>query len=394
MQFLRQQTKWACLVATVTVSLGVIQAQVPAGMMPAEQKVIDYQYRFGSIDIPVASAHEPTRSSLSLDRALDYIENGAEAWSKHRKCVSCHTTGTYMVIRPVLTPYVGKPSLEMRDFFVEQFDEMRHLNESQPQQLRSGTGPTQMAYIAGGLARWDAHVSHQLSSETEAALRFMFELQSEDGSWSNDHCWPPFESSAYQGATVAARAAAAAPGWLENLQDESLLTAVQKMKTYLAQTRPPHDYARVLLLWAATHIPDLVDEPRKQELVEMIWKHQRPDGGWSLRTFATPDTWGDGSRAKKLRDEPEFQNPASDGHQTGLAVIVLRDAGVPAQDPRIQRAVQWLLTHQRQSGRWWTRSLNTDKWHFITYSGTCYPLLALAKCGALPPLRTTAETSR
>ncbi len=394
MQFLRQQARWACLAAIVTASVGVIQAQVPAGMMSAPKKVIDYQYRFAGIDIPVASVHEPTRSSLSLERALDYIEDGAEAWSKQSKCVSCHTTGTYMVIRPALTPYVGKPSVEMRDFFVEQFDQMRHLNESQPQQLRSGIGPTQMAYIAGGLARWDAHVSHQLSSETEAALRFMFELQSEDGSWSNDHCWPPFESSAYQGATVAARAAAAAPGWLESLRDKSLLVPVQKMKTYLQQTRPPHDYARLLLLWVATRIPDLVDEQRRRELMEMIWKHQHPDGGWSLRDFATPDTWGDGSRAKKLRDEPEFQNPASDGHQTGLAVIVLRDAGVPAHDPRIQRAIRWLLSNQRQSGRWWTRSLNTDKWHFITYSGTCYPLLALAKSGALPPLQAAAKAAR
>ena len=49
---------------------------------------------------------------------------------------------------------------------------------------------------------------------------------------------------------------------------------------------------------------------------------------------------------------------------------------------------------RRQSGRWWTRSLNTDKWHFITYSGTCYPLLALAKCGALPPLKTAVEAAK
>ena len=184
-----------------------------------------------------------------------------------------------------------------------------------------------------------------------------------------------------------------APGWLDNLQDKTLLAAVEKMKAYLKEIRPPHDYARLLLLWTATRMPGLVDEKRKQELIETIWKHQRPDGGWSMRTFATPEAWGDGSRAKKLRDESEFQNPASDGHQTGLAVIVLRNAGVPARDPRIQRAVQWLLTHQRQSGRWWTRSLNTDKWHFITYSGTCYPVLALARCGALPPLQTATEIS-
>ena len=36
------------------------------------------------------------------------------------------------------------------------------------------------------------------------------------------------------------------------------------------------------------------------------------------------------------------------------------------------------------SGRWWTRSLNTDKFHFITYSGTVFPLLALDACDAWP----------
>ena len=108
------------------------------------------------------------------------------------------------------------------------------------------------------------------------------------------------------------------------------------------------------------------------------------DGGWSIRTFAAPDQWGSGNRAVKLRSESGFLKPASDGHMTGLAVLVLREAGVPAKDARLQKAVKWLLSNQRESGRWWTRSLNTDKYHYITYSGTAYPLLALMRCGALP----------
>jgi squalene-hopene/tetraprenyl-beta-curcumene cyclase len=72
---------------------------------------------------------------------------------------------------------------------------------------------------------------------------------------------------------------------------------------------------------------------------------------------------------------------------TGLAIIALRKAGIPASDPRIQRGISWILTNQRASGRWWTRSLNTDNWQFISYSSTVYPLLALAMCDALPPTR-------
>ena len=42
--------------------------------------------------------------------------------------------------------------------------------------------------------------------------------------------------------------------------------------------------------------------------------------------------------------------------------------------------VAWLKTNQRTSGRWFTRSLNTDKNHFITHAGTAYALAAMRAC--------------
>jgi squalene-hopene/tetraprenyl-beta-curcumene cyclase len=177
-----------------------------------------------------------------------------------------------------------------------------------------------------------------------------------------------------------------APGWLANLKDETLRAQVERLKMYLRTETPKQDYDRTLLLWAAARLPDLVDTPRRKELVEMVLSKQRPDGGWSIRTFGAPEQWGSGNRAEKLKSEPEFADPPSDGHQTGLAIVVLRESGVPAADPRIQKGIEWLKSNQRASGRWWTRSLNSEKWHFITYSGTALPLLALAHCDALPPI--------
>jgi squalene-hopene/tetraprenyl-beta-curcumene cyclase len=280
-----------------------------------------------------------------------------------------------------LSSALGNPSDEIRTFFV---GELRSLQGREREQVLSGTRPAQAAYIAAGLAEWDAHVAGSLSPETDDALTFLFDLQLDGGTWGSLNCWPPFESEAYQVATVAAMAAATAPGWLAAHRDDDTAARVEKMKTYLRTTEPPHDYARLLLLWTSTRIPDLIDDARKSELAEMIWRHQQPDGGWSIRTFAAPEQWGGGNRAEKLRAEPEFDAPPSDGHQTGLAVIVLRDSGVPAEDARLQAAVKWLKSNQRDSGRWWTRSLNTDGQHFITYSGTFYALAALEKCGALP----------
>jgi squalene-hopene/tetraprenyl-beta-curcumene cyclase len=51
-----------------------------------------------------------------------------------------------------------------------------------------------------------------------------------------------------------------------------------------------------------------------------------------------------------------------------------------AKDEAIQSGVSWLKTHQRASGRWFTRSLNADRAHYITNAGTAYALMALTAC--------------
>jgi len=341
-----------------------------------------FQYRFAEIAVPAASAGERTLSPFSPELARDYVEKGALAWTMGNKCVACHTNGSYMVLRPMLTPYLGPPQSAIRDFFVSQ---LREQLKADPSALQSDIGPAQVVYVAAGLAAWDANVAHRRSPETEQALDLMFKLQRDNGAWISNDCWPPFESSAFQLATVAAWAVGTAPGWLGSEKATQRRAPLDRLKTYL-RTEPPlqGDYDRTALLWASSKMPGLLDSTATADLEAMVFRHQTPDGGWSIRTFAKPEQWGKGNRAEKLKSEPEFVNPPSDGHMTGLAIIALRGAGVPANDPRLQRGISWLLHNQRESGRWWTRSLNTDDWHFVTYSGTLYPLVALALCDALP----------
>ena len=40
----------------------------------------------------------------------------------------------------------------------------------------------------------------------------------------------------------------------------------------------------------------------------------------------------------------------------------------------------WLEGNQRESGRWFTRSLNDDKAHYIANAGTGFAVMALAAC--------------
>ena len=70
----------------------------------------------------------------------------------------------------------------------------------------------------------------------------------------------------------------------------------------------------------------------------------------------------------------------SDGYATGFTIFALRQAGVPVADEGIQKGLAWLKKNQRDSGRWFTRSLNTDKAHYITNAGTSFAVLALKAC--------------
>jgi squalene-hopene/tetraprenyl-beta-curcumene cyclase len=355
----------------------------PASVETAWKVPFLYQYHQKDVTYLRPSPDE-SKIPFAPKLAIEYMEQGAEAWSSEWKCVACHTNGSYMVVRPLLTPQLGQPQKAMRDFFVGRLEEEL---ASDPADLRPELDSTQAVYVAAGLAIWDAHVTHRLSPETAQAMEIMFKLQRADGDWTiSDDNNPPLESSRFQLATVAARAVGNAPGWLARQRGTQVEAKVKLLEDYLRSERQMQgDYDRTDLLWAATELPGLLGANQMQQLVEMIFRHQKPDGGWSIRDFARPEDWGKGNRAEKLRAELEFADPPSDGHMTGLAIIALRKAGVPASDPRIKQGVPWLLTNQRSSGRWWTRSLNRDGWQFISYSGTAYPLLALAICNALPP---------
>jgi squalene-hopene/tetraprenyl-beta-curcumene cyclase len=53
-----------------------------------------------------------------------------------------------------------------------------------------------------------------------------------------------------------------------------------------------------------------------------------------------------------------------------------------ATEKPLQRAVAWLKANQRESGRWFTRSLNRDGRNYISNVGTAFAVLALKACEA------------
>ena len=160
------------------VFVGILAVCLGKGIGLERQQGPMAQYQWQDISIPPASSQEPLLREFSLDRALGYIETAALAWTREHKCISCHTNAAYMVTRPGLAPRVGKPSEEIRKFFVQQLQKYQLLDR---EKLMSGIQPIQVAYLAQGLAEWDKHVTGSLSPETGAALALLFQVQDEEG---------------------------------------------------------------------------------------------------------------------------------------------------------------------------------------------------------------------
>jgi squalene-hopene/tetraprenyl-beta-curcumene cyclase len=199
----------------------------------------------------------------------------------------------------------------------------------------------------------------------------MWKAQKPTGEWNWIKCdWPPLEHDDYYGATVAAIAAGVAPG--DYARSDAAKDGIARLRTYFKKTPAPDLHHRAMLLWASTKLDGLLTADEKTKIVAELRGKQRTDGGWNLPSLGTY------KRRDKTDNDPKAP---SDGYATGLAIFVLRQSGVGADDAAIAKGVAWLKSNQRESGRWYTRSLTNDKAHYITNAGTAFCVLALDACG-------------
>jgi mono/diheme cytochrome c family protein len=238
----------------------LISTPLLVGAVDAQEKAPGFQYRFRSAPIPAATPDEPKAAAFSSDAAKEYLDAGAMLWANQKQCVACHTHGIYMLARPALTPSWGEPPEDSRAFVAAQAEKIRQSG------VQTGSSPVQMAYTARGLATWDSQLHGSTSPETDAALRYLFEMQGEDGSIRVKDRWPPLDSSTYHGTAMAAMAVAEAPGWRSTLDDAELVAKIDRLESYLRETPTENDHQGVLLLWASTRLPDLLTPSRRREL--------------------------------------------------------------------------------------------------------------------------------
>jgi|SRR5579872_1439080 len=86
-----------------------------------------------------------------------------------------------------------------------------------------------------------------------------------------------------------------------------------------------------------------------------------------------------------LREEGTPLAGASDGVATGLIIYVLQEAGIPLNNPQLQKGIYWLRSNQLADGDWPASSVNKRKHRsyntrlFMNDAGTAFAVLALTE---------------
>lgn len=317
-----------------------------------------------------SSADEPLAASLSYSQTSEYLDRAAMTWLHEHDCASCHTSYPFLMARPMLGDAKAPALVSMRQFLEDRVAGWDRGGKGAGLPTDDDEAVSEVIATASTLAFHDAQSTGKLNPLTRQALDRMWTMQRADGSWNwNKHDLPPQELDEYFGAAYAALGVGVAPdGYAQSVAARD---GMARLRQYFKQNPSPNLHHKTWLLWASLKLDGLMTPAECDKTIKELLALQREDGGWNLPSLGD---W------KRLDGIPNDLQASSDGYATGLILFVLRQTGMPANKKPIQRGVSWLRTHQRASGRWFTRSLNADRAHYITNAGSAFAIMALKSC--------------
>ena len=340
----------------------------------------------------ITNSWDPKAAAAYLDRRQAWWMEWPRSQRDHGTvCVSCHTAVPYALSRSALRTALAEhgPSPNERRLLDSVTKRVRLWKEVEPFYKDADRGPyksvesrgTESVLNALILSSRDAQ-SGQLSDDARTAFDNMWAEQQIAGKQKGAWLWLRFKNepweaddSDYFGATLAAVAIGLAPGNYRATPEAQ--ASLKPLREYLNREFPAQtSINRVLLLWAAAKLPELLEPDRQKAISGELLEKQQADGGWSLSSLS-----GEWKRA-----DGTSQETASDGYATGLITLVLQQAGISPKNAKLKRGLEWLAANQdKPEGSWAAYSLNKSKEHnispetalFMNDAATSYAVLSL-----------------
>jgi squalene-hopene/tetraprenyl-beta-curcumene cyclase len=361
----------------------------------------------------VACSHQPPANPATswnpkaAAAYLDYREAWWSGWTGSARdhgtfCVSCHTALPYALSRPALRAALAQqgPTVNEQKLIENVTRRVRLWKNAGPYYSGSGydgktdeSRGTEAVLNALILASHDAETG-QLSADTRAAFDNMWALQQNSGEKAGSWPWLQFDQepweandSGYYGAALAAMAVGIAPG--NYATDPEVQDNVKRLRDYLTrESAAQSTLNRVFLLWASTKLPRLLAPAQQEAIVKEMLSKQQSDGGWRLASVTWRwSGWSLKSVANMwIREDGTPMEGKSDGVATSLMTLVLQEAGVGADNAKLQRGRAWLLANQNPTEGYWPassvnkrRHASSDTGRFMSDAATAFAVLALTE---------------
>lgn len=303
---------------------------------------------------------EKENKAASLGQAAQFLDEANLHWTSQRKCGTCHTNYPYLMTRRAIRGAERSEAFtEIRSFF-----ENRALNWDKVKP----TWDAEVVSTAAALA-WDDLLGGTAGSPAaKAAWDRMWKVQKADGGFEWLKCnWPPAEHDDYYGAIVAGMAVMVAP---ESWKEESK-KPIEKLVGYLKAKTPDSLHHELLRAWVLARMGQPLPDAETAKIITRLKDAAKAGGGWSLVSL--------GQWKRHGGEANDLAKADADGYGTAIVVVALEGLGDPAGIDLAKGGRKWLAGHQKESGRWFTRSPSNDKYHYMTHAGTAWAAYVLSK---------------
>jgi squalene-hopene/tetraprenyl-beta-curcumene cyclase len=328
------------------------------------------------------------------DRAGQYLDERETVWFGYAKCVSCHSGLPYALARPALRQLVGavtptEPETRLLTQIRLRVANWKRLDTKEfglyydaSDELKKQSWGTEAVFNAVILAFDDRYQGRASPGEaTKQAFSNLWQTQVQAGDSKGAWDWLDFGEAPwgnaegrYVGAALAAIAVGTAAGYYTPGADADTDARVALLRGYLRdRLRGQNLHNRAWGLWAATQGEGILTKAEQKKVITQLLAKQQDDGGWSLPSVGA---W--------VRNDRTAQETASDGYATGLILHVIQTAGMPTDDVKVAKGLDWLRRHQTATGPW--RGVSVVKKRdpashpgkFMSDAATAFAVLALS----------------